>query len=101
METAQTQPSLNRARDCFIKRRALEMWLEILTPLRWFTDELILISTSPWASNACYIGRQSITVTGNSSPIRVNCIRFGSTDVTITDVTANPALCAKPTYECQ
>ena len=33
----------------------------------------------------------------NGSPIRVNCIRFGGTDVTITDVTSNPATCSKPT----
>jgi len=67
-----------------------------------FLDGLVLLGNSANAipANACSILKQTITVTGNKSPIRVNCLRFGSTDVTITDVTLNPSQCSKPTYQC-
>lgn len=65
-----------------------------------FDDEIALVSTSPLASNSCWIGKQTITATGNSSPIRVNCIRYSSSDVTITDVTSNPSSCSITTYHC-
>jgi hypothetical protein len=67
-----------------------------------FLDALVLLGTSPSAipANACAIDKQSITVTGNSKPIRVNCIQYSATDVTITDVTSNPSQCSKPTYHC-
>jgi hypothetical protein len=65
-----------------------------------FLDSLALLGTSALPSNACSIVKQSFTATGNSSPIRVNCLRYGSTDVTITDVTSNPGTCTKPTYHC-
>ncbi len=65
-----------------------------------FLDGLALLSTSALPSNACSIVKQSFTVTGNSSPIRVNCIQYGPSDVTVTDVTPNPASCSVPTYQC-
>ncbi|HEY6766245.1 MAG TPA: hypothetical protein VI386_15930, partial [Candidatus Sulfotelmatobacter sp.] len=65
-----------------------------------FLDADTLINTSALPSNACSIVKQSITATGNASPIRVNCLQYSSTDVTITDVTSNPAICSKPTYHC-
>jgi len=65
-----------------------------------FQDEVALLSKLAIPSNACSIVKQSFTATGNGSPIRVNCIRFGGTDVTITNVTSNPATCSKPTYQC-
>jgi hypothetical protein len=69
-------------------------------PAGQFEDGLVLIGTSTIASNACEILKQSFTATGNASPIRVNCLKFGSSDVTITDVTSNPNSCSKPTYHC-
>jgi len=65
-----------------------------------FSDALIFIKSSPWPSNACWIGKQTITATGNSSPIRVNCIQFGASDVSITDVTSNPNSCSIATHHC-
>jgi len=65
-----------------------------------FLDGLVLVSTSTLRTNACSIVKQSFTATGNSSAIRVNCLQFSSTDVTITDVTSNPNSCSKPTYHC-
>jgi hypothetical protein len=65
-----------------------------------FLDGLALLSTSTLPSTACSIIKQSFTATGNSSPIRVNCLQYRSTDVTITDVTSNPNSCSKPTYHC-
>ena len=69
-------------------------------PTGQFEDQLALIGTSALPSNACSIVRQSFVVSGNSSAIRVNCIQYGSADVTITDVTSNPSTCSKPTYHC-
>lgn len=60
-----------------------------------FQDTLALISTGALPSNACSIVKQSITASGNSSPIRVNCLWYTSTDVSITDVTSNPGSCLK------
>jgi hypothetical protein len=65
-----------------------------------FQDDLALLNTSPLPGNACSILKQSFTATGNSSPIRVNCLQYSSTDVTITDVTSNPNSCSKPIYHC-
>jgi hypothetical protein len=65
-----------------------------------FLDGLALLGSSALPSNACSIVQQSFTATGNSSPIRVNCIQYSSTDVTITNLTSNPASCSKPTYQC-
>lgn len=65
-----------------------------------FLDDLALLSTATLPTNACSIIKQSFTATGNDLAIRVNCLQYNSTDVTITDVTSNPASCSKPTYHC-
>jgi len=65
-----------------------------------FLDGLVLTSSSALPGNACSIVKQSFTATGNPSPIRVNCLQYSSSDVTITDVTAVPDTCSKPTYHC-
>jgi len=66
-----------------------------------FLDGLALFGKSVLQSNACQIVKQSITATGNSNPIRVNCIQYSSTDVMVTDVSSHPALCVKgTTYHC-
>jgi hypothetical protein len=65
-----------------------------------FLDELAAISASALPAGACSILKQSFTATGNSSPIRVNCLQYSSTDVSISDVTSNPGSCSKPTYHC-
>jgi hypothetical protein len=65
-----------------------------------FLDDDSLVNTSPLPSNACSILKQTVTASGNPSAIRVNCLQFSSTDMTITDVTANPSSCSKPTYHC-
>ncbi len=67
-----------------------------------FLDQLLLLNTKPQPlpANACSISKQSFTATGNKNPIRINCLQFSATDVTITDVTANPSQCSKPTYHC-
>ena len=70
-------------------------------PAGQFLDEPALFGASAIRSDACNIVKQSFTATGNSSAIRVNCIQYGATDVTITDVTSNPGLCVKgTTYHC-
>jgi hypothetical protein len=70
-------------------------------PTGQFQDDLKLISTAALPSNACNILKQSVTASGNSNPIRVNCLQFSSTNVMITDVTSNPGLCVKgTTYHC-
>ena len=65
-----------------------------------FEDGLALIGTSTLPSNACIVNKQSITVQGNPNPIRVNCLKYGATDVVITDVTSNPSQCSQPTQTC-
>ena len=65
-----------------------------------FLDDLALLSTATLKADACSIIKQSFTATGNDLAIRVNCLQYNSTDVTITDVTSNPASCSKPTYHC-
>jgi hypothetical protein len=65
-----------------------------------FGDELHLISTSPLPSNACSVSKQTFTVSGYSQPIRVNCLQFSQSDVSINDVTANPSQCSSTNYSC-
>ena len=65
-----------------------------------FLDDLALLGPSILPSNACSIVKQSFTATGNSSPIRVNCVQYSSTEVTIADVTSDPGQCSQPTYHC-
>ena len=72
-------------------------------PTGQFLDDLKLIGPSSTAipANACEIIKQAFTASGNANPIRVNCIQYGPTSVTITDVSSNPALCVKgTTYHC-
>lgn len=70
-------------------------------PAGQFLDGLVLYGNTALPSNACEIVKQTLTATGNTNPIRVNCIQYGSTDVTITDVTSSPSLCVKgTTYHC-
>jgi len=70
-------------------------------PTGQFLDGLALFGKSALLSNACQIVKQTITASGNPNPIRVNCIQYSSTDVTITDVTSSPGLCVKgTTYHC-
>jgi hypothetical protein len=64
-----------------------------------FLDMLALVSGSAIPTNACNIVKQTI-VALSTHTIRVNCIKFGESDVTITDVTSNPNSCSKPTYHC-
>lgn len=45
-----------------------------------FGDMLALLGSSPLPPNACSILKQTMTVTGNSRPIRVNCLRYGSSN---------------------
>ncbi len=72
----------------------------VSNPTGQFSDELILVQSSQLPANACRLSKQAITVTGNPNPIRVNCLQFLQNDVTINDVTANPALCTTTTYKC-
>jgi hypothetical protein len=65
-----------------------------------FGDDLHLISASPLPANACSVRKQTFTVSGSSQPIRVNCLQFSQTDVSITDVTANPGECSSANYSC-
>jgi hypothetical protein len=67
-----------------------------------FLDMLALLGTSSSSiqPNACAWIKQTFTATGNSSPIRVNCINFSATDATITDVTSNPGQCVIALYSC-
>ena len=72
-------------------------------PAGQFLDELVLLGKTSTSipSNACEIVKQSFTATGSTGPIRVNCVRYGATDVTITDVSSNPGSCVKgTTYHC-
>lgn len=69
-------------------------------PTGQFQDMLALLSTSALPSNACSIVKQTVVASGNSAAIRVNCFQYNSTNVSITDVTANPSSCSKPTYHC-
>jgi hypothetical protein len=65
-----------------------------------FLDGLALLGASALPTNACAWIKQVFTATGNSSPIRVNCTHYGSTDVTIVDVTSNPSQCVIALYSC-
>ena len=65
-----------------------------------FSDQLSLIVSAALPTNACSVQKQTITVSGASSPIRVNCLKFTQAGVTITDVTANPGLCSTTNYSC-
>lgn len=65
-----------------------------------FLDDLALLGSAQLPTGACSIIKQSFTATGNTSAIRVNCLQYSATDVTITDVTSNPSSCSKPTYQC-
>jgi hypothetical protein len=69
-------------------------------PTGVFQDMLALLGTTAPPSNACSILKQTFVASGNSSAIRVNCVQYSSTMVSITDVTSNPSSCSKPTYHC-
>jgi len=70
----------------------------ITNPAGVFIDEVAIIGTAALPGNTCSIDKQTLSVTGHTIP--VNCVRFTSTNVIITDVTSNPATCSQPTYHC-
>jgi hypothetical protein len=73
----------------------------VSNPAGQFLDDLTLIGNSAAAipGNACRILKQTFTI--GSTAIRVNCIKYGPTDLTITDVTSSPSLCVMgTTYHC-
>ena len=70
----------------------------ITNPAGVFIDGVAIIGTAALPSNTCSIVKQILSVTGHT--IRVNCVRFTSTNVIITDVTSNPTTCSQPTYHC-
>jgi hypothetical protein len=72
----------------------------VTNPTGQFEDSLALVGNPGPPTNACSIIKQSLVANGNPSAIRVNCIRYGPTSVSITDVTSNPSSCSKPTYQC-
>jgi hypothetical protein len=58
-----------------------------------FVDQVGLIGAgSGPPANACAYSRQ--TFSANSTNIRVNCLHYTATDVTITDITATPSSCS-------
>jgi hypothetical protein len=56
-----------------------------------FGDMLFLTNTAALPSNACAILNQIFTV--NNLTIRTNCLKYTSTGLTITDITATPNAC--------
>jgi len=56
-----------------------------------FLDMVGLLGSTPLPANACAYAKQTFSVGGH--PIRVNCIHWTSSDVSVTDITAAPGSC--------
>jgi hypothetical protein len=49
-----------------------------------FSDEVGFVFSTPLAANACTIATQTFTISSNV--VRINCVRYSATDVTITNI---------------